>query len=277
MNDDARLREKLIEDIGSAEEADRLLPMVRRLPEWTAPVPTAQDTARLIRAVEAALPAPRSVWRDPRATVWLLRAQARIVQAEIWIGSSLVMALGALVTALSASATTSPEALPLVFAAPIVAAIGVAFVYGPLADPSLEIELATPVSPRAILLARLALLFGFDLALGVGASIVLAVLVPSLSPWPLIDAWLAPMASLSALALFITVLTRDSLMGTLVSLVLWVLQVLLREPVFASALRFVPNWMAAEAHSWLWLIALALAGLALWVGGREERWLSQST
>jgi hypothetical protein len=36
---------------------------------------------------------------------------------------------------------------------------------------------------------------------------------------------------------------------------------------------FMPDLMAASARPWLWALALLLAALALWLGGREERWL----
>jgi hypothetical protein len=107
--------------------------------------------------------------------------------------------------------------------------------------------------------------------------VALSALRFDLSFWPLVAAWLAPMAFLSALAFLLTVLTTEPLVGMLVSLVLWSVQALRQAAVIARALWYVPNLMTSEAQPWLLMLALALAGLALWLGGREERWIGQST
>lgn len=275
-------RRRLLEDVEQPDEVERLLPVVRRLQQWTAPEPTRQQTNALIARLQAELPGLRYQPREAaishlRSAFLLLRAQLRVVRREIWLASLLIIALGALVTLSIYGPESAGNALPLVIIAPLVAAIGVAFIYGPFVDPALEIELATPVSPRLVLMARLALVFGFDLALSLAASTTLAALRSDLSFWPLVAAWLAPMAFLSALAFLLTVLTTEPLLGMLVSLVLWSVQALRQAAVIARALWYVPNLMTSEAQPWLLMLALALAGLALWLGGREERWIGQST
>ena len=260
-----QLRTKLIEDVGSIEEADRVLPIVRQLADWPAPIPSAQHTDRLVQTLSAARPAPVS---RRALLVWLLRAQLRVVQHEIWLASALVMILGVLVT-LAEQPTASIETLPLALIAPLVAALGIAFLYGPAADPSLEIELATPVSPRLIVLVRLLLVFLFDLALGLSGSVVLVVLHSEWSLWPLIALWLAPMTCLAALAFLLSVLFVDPLISVSICLALWGLQVL---HVFAP-FTTLPNWLSGEAQPWLWLTALVCATAAVWLAGREERQL----
>ena len=203
----------------------------------------------------------------------LLRAQARVVRGEIWTASALVMALGVLVTVVM-SGPDAGSALPLVLIAPVVAATGVAFLYGPAVDPALEIELATPTSPRLVLLARLALVFGFDLGMGLAASVALALLRPEISLGPLMMAWLAPMAFLSALAFLITVLSVDPGLGVLVSLVLWAVLNVRRSAGLGNLSRYLPDLLAASSRPWLWGLALSFGALALWAAaGREERWL----
>ncbi len=270
--DEKRLRSRLIEDVDSPEEVERLLPAARRLNAWRAPAPTAQETARLIETLRPALPVPgrRTSSRVLRAALLLLCAQLRVVRREIWAASMLVMALGGVVAYSPGSASSI---LPLILTAPLVAAVGVAFIYGPFVDPALEIELTAPVSPRLILLARLVLVFGFDLALGLIASVALAGLSPGISFWPLVMAWLAPMAFLSALAFLLTVLTADPLLGTLVSMGLWIAQAIRQLPAVGRVLWYVPNLMTGEAYPWLWLFAALLVGLAFWLGGQEERWI----
>lgn len=206
--------------------------------------------------------------------LWLLvRSQARVVRHEIWTASALVMLLGLLVT-LSMSQLSSPGyPLPLVFVAPIVAALGIAFLFGLDVDPALEIELATPVSPRTMLLTRLVLVFGFDLGLGMMASTALAWSVPGVSLWPLVMTWLAPMAFLSALAFVISVLFAEPALGMLVSLALWIAHSARWMMVQGGVPWPIPDLTSADARPWMWLLALLLVGLGLWIGGHEERWL----
>jgi hypothetical protein len=262
------LRAKLIEDTGSAAEADELLPAVRRLPDWSAPAPTAAETDRLVQAITAARPAqhPNRVWR-----VWwpLLRAQARIVQQEIWIASALVMVLGCGVTL--ARPAESLDQLPLMLIAPVVAALGIAFLYGPAAEPTLEIELATPISSRLIVLARLLLVFAFDLALGLLGSALLVLTQSGWSWWPLVAMWLAPMTFLAALAFLLSMIFSEPLIGATVCLALWGAQTLRQ---FLPVERW-PTLLSVEAQPWLWLMAAGCAGVALWLAGREERWLTR--
>lgn len=221
-----------------------------------------------IEVVLARLPRRPSI-RHASAWAWLLlRAQARVVRGEIWVASALVMTLGLLVT------LAIQAALPLALVAPLVAAAGIAFLYGPAADPALEIELTTPASPRVVLLARLGLVFGFDLGLGLAASVVLALLLPAVSLWPLVLTWLAPMAFLSALAFLLTVLTADSALGALVSLVLWATWHLLGIDGLSLLARRLPDLLSAPARPWLWALALLLGGIAFWLAGREEHWLA---
>jgi len=222
-----------------------------------------------------------------------MRAQPGVVRHEIWAASALVMLLGVLVTlavydpaasgaatlgtATLGAATLGAATLPFVIVAPIVTAVGIAFLYGPAVSPALEIELAAPASPRLILLARLALVFGFDLGLGLAGSAALALLRAEISFWPLVSTWLAPMAFLSTLALLLTVLTLEPNMGILVSLGLWIVPSAMR----FTALNSTPpplawlDLMATSARLWLWLGALVLGGLALWIGGHEEHWLKE--
>lgn len=265
MTHDDQLRAKLIEDTGSADEAERLLPIMSHVADWPAPIPTAQETDRLVQILTASLPAQRST-HVGAMTLWLLHAQLRVVQHEIWLASAFVMTLGVLVT-LANRPDVSAEMLPLALIAPLVAALGIAFLYGPAADPSLEIELATPISPRLIMLVRLLLVFLFDLALGLIGSVALVMAHSELSLWPLVSLWLAPMTFLAALAFLLSMLFVDPLISVSICLTLWGLQVLRVFPPFAA----LPDWLAGDLQPWLWLIAVLCVGLALWLAGREER------
>jgi hypothetical protein len=237
----------------------------------TQPATALPSTARR-RLLALARPQP---WGSLRLVPLLLRSQLLVIRAEIWPASALVFALGLLVTL--ATCTQAGGALPFVLTAPIVAALGVAFIYGPAVDPALEVELATPTSPHLVLLARLVLVFGFDLALGLAGSLALALLRPGLSLWLLVSAWLSPMAFLSTLSLLLSVLSADPGLGMLVSLVLWAVHSVGRIADPTSLPWRILDLTTAAVRPWLWALALLMGSLALWASEREERWLRART
>lgn len=199
----------------------------------------------------------------------ILRSQIRLVHPATWAASALVIALGALVSLILYRPAQSGAELPLALIAPVVAACGVAFLYGLDADPALELQLATTVSPRVILLARLALLFGFNLLITLACSIVLTQMRSGLSLAPLIAAWLAPMTFLSALAFLLSVIFFDSLVSVLISLLLWIGTTARH---FIDPNRFfLPDVLQSSFQPALLIAAPLLVVLALWLAEREER------
>ncbi len=268
-----RLRAMLREDVESPEEAEALLATVLWLKRW--PAPQKYDTDQLVQSLLPTLPAAESHTARMRrlfSSSWpvlLLRAQARIVQRELWLVSALMMLLGTGVTMLMSDSQHGGNALTFVWISPIVAAVGVAYLYGFEADPPLEIEMATPASRRLILLARLTLVFGFDLALALAGSVALTLTQTGLSLWPLVMTWFGPMAFLSALAFLLTVLFIDSMAGSVISMLLWMIEGVMRvAPQFRPPL---PDMLAADSLPWLLALALLMGLAALWFAGRDER------
>ena len=151
--------------------------------------------------------------------IQLLVGQLPLVRREIWAASAVTMAMGCLIAALTATGASLASSAFAVFA-PIIAAVGVAFVYGPENDPSLEIALSTPTSPRLVLLARLVLVYGYDLALALAATVALAAANGTSGLWPLISLWIGPMLFLSALALLVSLLFSPTA-ALFVALALW--------------------------------------------------------
>jgi hypothetical protein len=200
--------------------------------------------------------------------------QFRLIREEIWLASALVMVIGLLVTLVLSNAQSTPETLPFVFIAPIITAVGVAFLYGPEVNPALEIELAAPTTQRIILLARLTLIFAFNVVLSIVASVLLVAFNPNLSLGALIATWLAPMAFLSALALLLSIWFFNSLAGMMVSLFLWVVQVLKSNPQLdiVPMIAQFPSLLAEPMRPWLFLMAIGMGLMALWVAGRSEKW-----
>src|SRR5215467_720235 len=99
-----------------------------------------------------------------------------------------------------------PSSSMLALAAPIVAAAGIALIYGPENDPATELECATPISPALILLARLVLVYGYNLTLALATSVLLWLMLGNGALWSLVLSWLVPMLFLTALALALSVI-----------------------------------------------------------------------
>ncbi len=266
------LQALLEEDVGT--DVDDFLTTVQQLRQWQVPQPTPEATRLLIAQLEVAVAEP-PLTRWQRILNWwpwlLLRSQIRVVQAEIWLASVAVMALGTVVSILSYR--PGDMLLPFVFIAPLISA----FVVGLLFDGDmlhmLELEDTTPVSTRVLLLARLTLVFGFNLMLGVLGSVVLAVWNADLLLGPLIMTWLAPMTFLSALAFFVSVWVSDALAGGLLSLILWSGHIFLRlnpiSPHFLQLLQ-MPGLSVPAFRPILLLVAVLLVTVALWLVGISD-------
>lgn len=271
---DEKIRAMLHEDIESPEEAEALVATVKQIRRWQAPDAAPQATADLLKLLVAEVPAPKKSRLQHLLECWpllIIRSQMQVVRSEIWLASALVMVLGTVVTL---TTSTSGGMIPLAILAPLVAAVGVAMLYNSDTEPMLELEDATPVSIRLLLLARLTLVFGFDLVLGLTGSIILALLNSEISLWPLVMSWLAPMAFLSGLAFLLSVVFINSMAGALLSLGLWGLHVMMRaaEPVNTLILALsLPGLAAPETRPFLFMLAALLIGIALWLLGRTER------
>jgi hypothetical protein len=255
------------------------------LRRWRDPAPDPAAKANLLEVLAEELKAQRAVplqeerilprRRSRLGMTWawlILRSQMRLVHPVSWVASALVIALGAVVTLALYHPSQSGAELPLVILAPIVAACGVAFLYGIDTDPALELQLATPVSPRLILLARLTLLFGFNLLITLACSIGLTLVESNISLIPLIAAWLTPMTFLSALAFLLSVLFFDSLASVLISLLLWI-AIAARHFLEMGAIALsIPDLLRVDYRPALLIAAPALVVIALWIAEREERW-----
>ncbi len=210
------------------------------------------------------------------ARAWrLLNAQAMLVHRELWSACAAIMAIGVAVALLAEKATV------IHFLAPLVGAAGLAALYGPEHDPATELALATPTSSWKILLARLALVSGYNLLLALAASFALLTFVPPDLLGSLIVGWLGPMAFLSALALLLALWIGT---GNAVTLVygLWLARYLLPAP-FVNSQQLPPIWfdfLSVYQQFWqspalLLTLSIALLGAAMLSITRSERLLSQ--
>lgn len=272
----ARLKAMLVEDIGSSEEAEALLPVIRQLRSWEFPPVTADEKGKLVDRLVQDLPQPPSARWQLHSLKWallLLRAQISVVQTEIWAASALVILLGALVTLVAYDPRAGGLA-PLAVLAPVVAAAGVALLYDSDLDRILELENATRASAQALLLARLTLVFGFNLMLSMVGSMLLAAIKAEVQLWPLVLSWLFPMAFLSAFTFFLSIITHDSVVGTAFGFGLWGLHVLLRTTAptnIVVQLLALPGLAAPEARPWLALAAALMVAAALRIVERSRQ------
>lgn len=267
--------EKLLEDSGSAGLAGELLPFINAAAKEEIRPASAlqkQHLIRILRQETVFTRTDRSILNKAKYVWLVLKSQARVVKSEIWLASLLIFAVGLFVTLFAGNSLLT---MPFVLIAPVVAAIGVAFIYGTEAGPALEIVLSTPVSPHVILLSRLTLIYCFNLLMGLAASAVLVAVLPGLSFWPLVTLWLAPMTFLSALSLLSSVLSNNPGWGIFTSLGLWVILNVLRGILFSQLqTNFLSYGMfIGKISPFLWAAALLMIVIALRLAGNEEHHL----
>lgn len=151
----------------------------------------------------------------------LALAQVWLIPAGIWVLSAAVLLL-CFTGMLFWHIGTYPRSILGAFV-PLTTAIGMAFIYGPEYDESLEVTLSTPVSPRAVLLSRAALVFAYNFALGLTLTLAL-VMVRGGDFSMLIAYWAGPTLLLAGLSLLLS-LTISSLTGIACIGVLWLARV----------------------------------------------------
>jgi hypothetical protein len=191
----------------------------------------------------------------------LLLSQIPLVRGKLWAASAITMGLGCVVSLIT-SANASVAAASFSLFAPVIAAMGIAFVYGPENDPSLEVALSTPTPSRSVLMARLVLVYGYDLALALGATAVLVLTKGGAGLLPLVSLWISPMLFLSALALLVSLFLGPAV-AVLTALALWGAKLASAAQLAAPGFGR-PSW--AEAIEVVWqadAVLLVLAALLL--------------
>lgn len=202
----------------------------------------------------------------------LLRSQIPLVQRELWPASAAVIGLG-YVASLIAAQSGFIYAL-----APMIAAACVSLIFGPDQDPAFELALSTPTSPRQILLARLALVFGYNLAIVLVATLGLLPVMDTPMLGTLLLAWLAPMTFLSMAALVLSLWVGAS-NAISITYVAWLIQ-LFSGPLNSLQVGVqLSPWMTGfiDAYQTFWqspalLLALSapLLLIAVWMAGRQR-------
>jgi hypothetical protein len=227
------------------------------LAEWEGRLP---EPRPLTPAIEPVPAGPRV-----RQAATVVLAQVSVVRRQVWAATAVVVGIGCLLLTVSNAAAGPLFAL----IAPVGAACGMAMIYGRDADPAYEISQACPVSVRTVLVARLFVVTGYDLAVGFLGTLFVTTLGDAGGLWSLMLAWLGPLLLLSAVSVLLSVLYRPWL-GIGVALLLWSLRVVTLSPARHFALAVPVDWIWTTTPAVVVTAVLVLAAAVIAVG-RQER------
>jgi len=177
-------REHLIdsgEDDGAnsaeGEELDSLRP---HLDTWQAPVPDELETQRLVAyltpllqpwsPVRQALKAPTRQQPHYVQLITLVSAQVSVLQSSFWLGSAAALLVGIV---LVLGAPSRLQAVSLYVVGPVLSYLAAESAFRSDALSVREIELACPPSARQLTLARLIVILGYQVGLGLLLSVPL--------------------------------------------------------------------------------------------------------
>ena len=167
------------------------------------------------------------VWVNVAAEVWcrspgrLERSAARLLAiarpgpgaAHHSVAAAAVADLQRVVLGVGVAAEVS-AGQPLVWLiAPVLAAVGMAYAYGPGVDPAWELSCSMPISDRLVLLTRAVAVFAVNAVLGLVASVATLGTRASADAAPVTFGWLIPMAAVCALTLAVAVAVRSASVG----------------------------------------------------------------
>lgn len=267
-----RLKRTLIENGESENDAESLAKLDHLLQKMPEPQGRASHKMHLLAQMKAELPQKKSSWQRliESYPIALLLSQLRVIQREIWLASTFVLMIGVLVTLTS----ESPDLLSFSVLAPIVAAAGVALLYDTDMRAMLEIEETTLASARLLLMARLTLVFGFNLIVALIGSVILALLDNETLLLPLIMSWLAPMTFLSGLAFFLSIMGSDTLFGASMSVAMWIFHLIASKTHGGNPLLILlsmPGLTAPSNRPYMLMGGMLLIVVALWLVGIVER------
>jgi hypothetical protein len=218
----------------------------------------------------------KQIYHTPARTNLALRAwnilvsQLPIIKREIWPAAAGTMAIGYFAALLAGK-------IDLIrILAPLISAACISLLYGPEHDSASELTRSLPTSPRQILLARIVLVFVYNVVLALIATIAISPFSNTIQTVPFILSWLGPMALLSSLALLLSLVIGTG-NAIIVAYIAWISQF-----VYPGMMKFSTQpdqWLieglslySAYWHEPLWLIlsALGLITLSLWILPRMD-------
>ncbi len=198
------------QDATPAEIAD-LLPTVQRLYEVQSPQPSLADTQRLLVRLMPEVPGfspVRQAIREHRQhdgrLSWLIataRTQVSLFGSAFWLVSALITLLGAVDVA-NISALSAQETL-LRAGGPLLAYLGTVVAFRGLQGRVLELELVCLPTPVQLTIARLVIILGYDLGLGLLLGLALWANGP-VHLLTLLLSWFMPLLLVAGLALLLS-------------------------------------------------------------------------
>ncbi len=262
-----QLAEALREQGVAPEELANLVPAVHRLSEWQAPRPSPADTQRLLVRLATALPALSPVRQAIRAhrqrqgagVRWLLataRIQVSLFGPAFWLVSALVTLLGAGVVL---SKVLPDQGLLLRASGPFLAYLGTSIAFRGTTARALECELVCPPSPLQLALARLVVVLGYDVALGLALSLALWV-GGTEQVAALMLSWFMPLLLVAGLALALSLRLSIQVAASL-AYGGWLAALAMDANVNLPLLRLTPTTDALLGGIGLALLAVALLRL----------------
>lgn len=264
------LAEALREQGESPEQAREMARVFLSLQEWQVPLPSPVEKARLVNRLMAFVPVVSPVrralrkrhsdpWSEFSLLLKLMSAQVSLLRPAFWLTSAVIVLLGGLFLLNQANLSRS---FVLQMVAPLLSYLGAATVFRGIGLNLLEIELACLPSPRQLTFARLVIVLGYDIGLG---------LILSLALWTqggggllmLTLHWLAPLLLVFGLTLFLSLRMQIN-QAAAISYIGW-LALLLFSTVWkqSSVTLIVTDTFTALAEVALSLVGLLLLSAAL--------------
>ena len=190
------------------------------------PSPTLMDAVWMkIDAQEKAVAQQKSIQRVARHLWLVFTRQLPLIHKSIWIASILVNILMCVLVFLGrAGARHNLQSVEgvLAFFTTVAAATGVAFMYQAEHDAGYEIILSTPTSIRIVMICRMVLVVGYNMALAAVTSAIIALALGG-TLWDFMHIWLGPMLLLASISLAVSVIF-GSVVSVGVSLLLEIVQ-----------------------------------------------------
>src|SRR5690242_10193859 len=178
----------------------------------------------------------RSLGREIHHLWLVFTRQVPLIHKSIWAASILVNILMLVLVFLGGEGARhnlhSVEGV-LAFFTTIAAAAGVAFMYQAEHDAGYEIILSTPTSVRIVMICRMVLVVGYNMALAALTSAIIAIALGG-TLWDFMHIWLGPMLLLASFSLAISVIF-GSVVSLAISLLLEVIQA-----IISSLERMIP-------------------------------------
>ena len=228
------------------------------IPNGFGSLPSAHDSPGGVDLVRVWNGVAAEVWRRhpgrvERTAARLLRSPG-LARALVTTPSLLLPWLIATVVVFGVGALVSigPGQSLVWLIAPGVAAVGIAFAYGPGTDPAWELSLSCAVPDRMVLFARGMAVFAVNAALGLLASTV------SGAAAALTFGWLVPMTAVCALALAVSVTVRSAGVGAGAGVAAWTITVLASQTASGQATAAATN-----VHVYLPYLAVAACCAAI--------------